>query len=352
MKRMRRWSKRSSSLTSPLPLGSKRVKAAWSCSSESMSPESSLSSGSPLQYETNLACLTTPPSDTALTMSLDVFELFFMCAFRTSMAWARKTPAAKSSLSEARGAATSLVVSSFFSSSSTNSVASFIRRCATNLCSCSRKRPFCLSRSAWICVSFSSILPISPRRDCSPLATFASRWRPSNNVRVAPRTLCASCCAVPAFSQDFFISSASTSVPPSMSALVASTAAATRSSTWTTFSETSRFTVANFLSAMHFLASPRRFDTASNLDCIAVSCSVVDLADFSESRLAARRFIARKVFAPPTAEWAACSAASKSLSALLASSTFCSSGVFRKAASASATFPTESSASFTRVSDS
>mmetsp|Transcript_112811 Transcript_112811/g.329666 ORF Transcript_112811/g.329666 Transcript_112811/m.329666 type:complete len:354 (-) Transcript_112811:973-2034(-) len=188
--------------------------------------------------------------------------------------------------------------------------------------------------------------------DGSVVVPLVSRWRLRSRVLVAVTAFCASCCVEPAFSQAAFISSASRSTPPSTSAFVASVAVSSCFSTCTTFSDTSRFTVASFLSAMHFLASPSCLVTASNLVCISESWSVVILEDFSESRLAANRFMARKVFAPPTAACDAWSAASRLLSAALASSTVCSSGGFWKATSASETLPTASSASFTLASDS
>mmetsp|Transcript_132603 Transcript_132603/g.369680 ORF Transcript_132603/g.369680 Transcript_132603/m.369680 type:complete len:242 (-) Transcript_132603:1393-2118(-) len=241
-----------------------------------------------------------------------------MCARKAWTACDRKTPAAKSSLSDARGDAASTVVSSFFSSSSTSSVASFSSRCATNLCSCSRSIAFCLSSSAWSLVSLSSILLISVSMEESVAMTFASRWRVMRRARVEARAVCASCCAEPALSQLPFISSGPTSAPPSQSTLVAEVAASTFFSTSTTFSATSRFTVASFRSAMPFLASPSFLVTASSRACSSLSCSMVTFADLSESRLAARRFMARKVFAPPTAVWAVDNADSRSLSALLA----------------------------------
>mmetsp|Transcript_3530 Transcript_3530/g.10274 ORF Transcript_3530/g.10274 Transcript_3530/m.10274 type:complete len:549 (-) Transcript_3530:1736-3382(-) len=259
--------------------------------------------------------------------------------------------AVSSSFSEVRGAAISVVVSSFFSRLSSMSVASLSSRWATKRCSWSLSRPFCLSMSAWIVPSFSSILAMSPSIALSAAAVFASFCRLSSRFLVAVSTVCAACCALPAFSQAPFISSAAISRSEDAKALVASAAAATLASTSTTFSATSRLTVASFRSTIPFLVSLSFLAAASTRACSSPSCAVAAFMDISDSRFAARRFMARKVFAPPTAVWAPETADSSSASALLASSTWSSSALL-KGSSASTTFFRLSSASLTLASDS
>mmetsp|Transcript_9872 Transcript_9872/g.26334 ORF Transcript_9872/g.26334 Transcript_9872/m.26334 type:complete len:283 (-) Transcript_9872:2525-3373(-) len=231
------------------------------------------------------------------------------------------------------------------------SVASFSRRCATNLCSWSRSRAFSLSRSACSSASLSSIFLMSASMAESAAMTLTSFCRESRSSRVADRSLAAACWAVPAFSQAAFISSGPILPTPSANSLVAAAACFTFSSTTTTFSATSLFTVASFRSAMPRFVSVSLLAAASSLACSSPSASEAVFTDCSDRRFAARRFIARKVFAPPTEVWAACTSDSRSESALLASSTGRSSD-FAEGASASETFSTASSASFTRWVDS
>mmetsp|Transcript_117126 Transcript_117126/g.377983 ORF Transcript_117126/g.377983 Transcript_117126/m.377983 type:complete len:284 (-) Transcript_117126:2133-2984(-) len=281
-----------------------RPKAVLSWSSESMVSLCSLSSGKPWQKARNLASGTTPPSPSSLKRSCGVLEAFFMCALIVSTACVRKMAGVRSSLSPVRGEAISVVTSSFFSSASIMSVASFSSRWATNLCSWSRSRPFCLSRSLWIFVSLSSILLISASIVESAATPLASRWRFSNRFRTLARMLCASACVEPAFSQAPFMASGATSVPPSTRAVVASVAVATFCCTSATFSDASRLTVEVFRSVIPFFVSLSCLATASSLVWCSARRSCVPLKEFSESLFAARRFIARKVLAEPTAVWA------------------------------------------------
>mmetsp|Transcript_76974 Transcript_76974/g.193606 ORF Transcript_76974/g.193606 Transcript_76974/m.193606 type:complete len:323 (-) Transcript_76974:2083-3051(-) len=162
---------------------------------------------------------------------------------------------------------------------------------------------------------------------------------------------CASCCVVPAFSQAPFMASGAISASE-VSASVASTACWTFCSAIETLASASRLTVAIFRSAIPFFVSDILLATASRRDCNVVSSSWVASADASDNRFAAKRFIAKKVLAPPTAVCAACTTESSSANNLLASSTGMSSTPLRKGCSATATLLTLSSASLTRSSDS
>mmetsp|Transcript_76286 Transcript_76286/g.235538 ORF Transcript_76286/g.235538 Transcript_76286/m.235538 type:complete len:517 (+) Transcript_76286:2577-4127(+) len=286
-------------------------------------------------------------------MSFAVLEAFFMCALKASMACDRNTVGVKSSLSAASGAAVSLVSSIFFSRFWTSSLASLSRRLATNLCSWSRSKLLCLSRSPCILVSLSIILLISPSIEESVLLVLASRCLFSRRFRVLVRTVLASCWVRPAFSQAPFISSGGMSATfCSASVFVASVAMATFCSTSSTFSVTSRLMVAIFRSAIPFFVSAKRFDAASKRSCSFPSCSMVVSDSAGASRLAARRFMANTVLVPPTAVWAEAVAASSSVSAALAWSMGRSSPPLTNSASHSATLATASSASFSRSSDS
>mmetsp|Transcript_112809 Transcript_112809/g.329648 ORF Transcript_112809/g.329648 Transcript_112809/m.329648 type:complete len:318 (+) Transcript_112809:2398-3351(+) len=102
---------------------------------------------------------------------------------------------------------------------------------------------------------------------------------------------------------------------------------------------------------MPFLMSASFFERPSRRAWSAFSSSLHFVEALSESRLAARRFMAMKVLVPPTTVCAAAAAASSSPRAAVA----CSSGrspSMRNGASASETLRTLSSASFTRPSDS
>mmetsp|Transcript_5307 Transcript_5307/g.12029 ORF Transcript_5307/g.12029 Transcript_5307/m.12029 type:complete len:214 (+) Transcript_5307:2799-3440(+) len=182
--------------------------------------------------------------------------------------------------------------------------------------------------------------------------TFASRCLLRSNFWFAAIAACASACVVPAFSHLSFMSSAATSSPLSHKAVVASVANSTFFSTSTTFSATSRLTVAIFRSAIPFFVSLSCLATVSRRVCSSASWSAVALAEFSVSLFAARRFMAKKVLPPPTAVWAVCTAVSSSVRALLASSMGMSCDPFMNGVSRSATFWTASSASFTRASES
>mmetsp|Transcript_102600 Transcript_102600/g.313755 ORF Transcript_102600/g.313755 Transcript_102600/m.313755 type:complete len:734 (-) Transcript_102600:1197-3398(-) len=223
---------------------------------------------------------------------------------------------------------------------------------ATNRCSCSRSKAFCLSRSTWAFVSLESRAVMTCDTDASVAEMiFGSRCKPCKYVFVSDAEPDASCCVVPAFSQAAFMASGASS-PPVTSACVASTAAATFCSKAATLDSASRFTVAILRSAMPRFTSLIFFAAASSRVCSPVSSSVAAFAAPSERRLAASRFIAKKVFAPPVAVWAACPACSKAVMSLLASSIGMSSTPLRKGSSAAVTFSTASSASLTRSSDS
>mmetsp|Transcript_151923 Transcript_151923/g.487582 ORF Transcript_151923/g.487582 Transcript_151923/m.487582 type:complete len:212 (-) Transcript_151923:2270-2905(-) len=161
----------------------------------------------------------------------------------------------------------------------------------------------------------------------------------------------AACCALPAPSHNLLTSDVSNEIF-SAKAFVASTASSTFFSAIATLPSPSRFTVAILRSVIPRFVAVTFFATTSNRPCKFDSSSAVLAADVSERRFAAKRFMAKNVFAPPTAVCATLTAASSSMSNLLKSSGSMSSTPFKKGSSAAATFWKLSSASLMRSSDS
>mmetsp|Transcript_63313 Transcript_63313/g.176124 ORF Transcript_63313/g.176124 Transcript_63313/m.176124 type:complete len:387 (-) Transcript_63313:1930-3090(-) len=132
----------------------------------------------------------------------------------------------------------------------------------------------------------------------------------------------------------------------SMRTVVAFSAASTFSSTPAIRAATSLRTAPAFFSTMPLFVSVNVLAAVSRRSWSFVNTSVVDCFAASAKRLAARRFIARKVLAPPIAEFAEEIDASRVVRAVPSSSAGKSS--FSRGASASTTFDTVSSAAFTR----
>mmetsp|Transcript_98282 Transcript_98282/g.277918 ORF Transcript_98282/g.277918 Transcript_98282/m.277918 type:complete len:274 (+) Transcript_98282:2695-3516(+) len=269
-----------------------------------------------------------------------------------SMMCIKATTAANSSeLSAIIGFAVALVASSFFSNLSIISMAPFISRCATNLCSCSRSNDCCWSNPAcsFFISSKCSLISAASVIDADSLcAPFASLWRARSKFMPAWRDDCAAICAAPAFWHAFFMSSAFISTLLDNS-LVAASASSTFFRTRSSVPTASLRTVAALLLAIPRFVSLNFLATSSRRSCSFVRTSPMDCLDTSPRRFAARRFIARNVLAPPTAVFAVAIAASRSSSALPTSSTGKSSPR-KSGASALAIFSTLSSALFMRCS--
>mmetsp|Transcript_115413 Transcript_115413/g.246656 ORF Transcript_115413/g.246656 Transcript_115413/m.246656 type:complete len:301 (+) Transcript_115413:2733-3635(+) len=245
------------------------------------------------------------------------------------------------------GFASSEARSYFFSRSSMVLVTSFVSACETKMCSCFVSSLFCLSRFACTLFSLSNIFVISVIKETSAAMILESFCLVTSNFFALPMLASASLEAMPAFSQEAFITSVSW-IATAEIAWIATIAVSTFFSTSPTMPPTSRLTVASFLSAMPFFTSASFFAEASRRSCSLLSSSMVRAADDSASLLAARRFMARKVFAPPTAAWAPCTPDSRSVIPRLSSSTGRSSAPLMKGASISSSFFTRPSASSTR----
>mmetsp|Transcript_35760 Transcript_35760/g.99074 ORF Transcript_35760/g.99074 Transcript_35760/m.99074 type:complete len:540 (+) Transcript_35760:2412-4031(+) len=350
----RNWSRNCSRVRASPAWPPARTNAALSSSGVKRESFCSESSGSSLTEARNLASLSLPASPPRAAKSASVLrDLLVACRRSASTTCVSQTEARKFSFwSEMKGAAVCPMTSIFFSRASTWVSASRNSRAATNLCSWSRRRPFCVSSSACNLFSWSSILVRSVSAAASLEPALTSCWRCCTSLRVASIALAASVWVDPAFSQAAFIVSGSGESPPSTRDFVASFAACVSRSTSPILAMTSRLTVACFLSAMPFLMSVSFLVRPSKRDWSLLSSSPQDVAAPSESLLAVSRFMATKVLVPPTTECAVAAAASSSLSALEAWSSGSSPSAMRKGASASETLRTLSSASTTRPSDS
>mmetsp|Transcript_23034 Transcript_23034/g.66119 ORF Transcript_23034/g.66119 Transcript_23034/m.66119 type:complete len:874 (-) Transcript_23034:1251-3872(-) len=348
----RNCSPKSSAEISPPPLLSIRLKHAFNWSADNAMSLCSASSGNFSINSMNLASLIELPPPISSKRAWVVLPFSFMCVFNAVIAWLKNTPAVKPPSSAVRGAANSDVVVSRASNLSIWSVASLSNRFATKRCSWSRSNVLCLSSSVCCVCTRSSNALIASANELSTLAVLASTCRLWRKLFVSEIEAEALCSFIPAFSHAAFISSGVNSEARATKDFVASTNSATIFSISLTLASTSRFKVTFFLSAMAFFTSVVFLAATSMRDCIAVSCSVATFADASVSRLAARRFMAKKVFAPLTAVFAAVAAASRSAMCFAASSKGTSSTPRRNGSSAALSFSTLASASLTRSSDS
>mmetsp|Transcript_15845 Transcript_15845/g.34664 ORF Transcript_15845/g.34664 Transcript_15845/m.34664 type:complete len:258 (-) Transcript_15845:1108-1881(-) len=252
---------------------------------------------------TKLSSVSAFPLPPAISAKKSSAGLLMALMWRRSMSimWDWNMAAVKSPRPDVSGAASSVAAASFSSSLSTRSVASLTRRCATNLCSWSLRRPSCLCKVACNVVSCSRGLLISEssEEDASAERPLASRCRERTKLRAASTAAAASFWLEPALSQAFFMASgdiSSSLAKPFVASTASSTfvsAVATDAATSLRMVEALRFDMPCFVSAKALAAALRR-------SCKAPRASPVDSLTPSPRRLAARRFIARKVFAPPT----------------------------------------------------
>mmetsp|Transcript_104817 Transcript_104817/g.321049 ORF Transcript_104817/g.321049 Transcript_104817/m.321049 type:complete len:392 (+) Transcript_104817:939-2114(+) len=232
------------------------------------------------------------------------------------------------------------------------SVASLIKRWATNLCSCSRRALVIVSRSLRASSTTSFILAKSLAAASSADALpFASCWRSPMSLDAACTACRADEAAAPAFSQAPFIASGARS-PPSVSSAVDSFAALTSSFISPSFASSSFLTTSCFRLAADALRSASFLLPASTRSCSLTKASAPMSAAAWRSLLMASRFIWMYVLAPANACPASCRAFVSASRAAWACSVGSDSSPMRKGASASDAFLTHASASFIFCSDS